>query len=260
MSLCVCDHWHCGAMARLDLATDLTLLHLQRKVARSLLHGSKGGLKSLTAKSLPLLAVEINTNEHSDISPLSNDRRLAEISGMIEKNFPPLPPRKLKKQQINSQQVQDKRENDLEAKKRLSKAHKAAMVLYASKRAKEGGLSVRACEKIIKSKHHGIGPSYSTIYHYVVDLGCIGISPIKPGPEGNYPPNIYRALCAAFGSFMQINQVNSSGRDNSQTKMVPIIADVVNITCSAAGNLLRQLCQDTAMNMKANKLYFAEER
>ena len=149
----------------------------------------------------------------------------------------------------------------LDGKRRFVKAHKAATVLYDRERAKsEGGLSVRNVEKIIKKKHNEIGPSSTTIHHYVVNLGLVGISPIKPGPVGNIPPLIYKALCAAFGSLMRINQINALAGDNSRSKMVPIIAKAMNLTSSAAYNLIRRLCRDTAIDMKANKLYFAEER
>ncbi len=58
----------------------------------------------------------------------------------------------------------------LDGKRRFVKAHKVATVLYDRERAKsEGGLSVRNVEKNIKTKHKGIGPSSTTIYHYVVN-------------------------------------------------------------------------------------------
>ncbi len=59
------------------------------------------------------------------------------------------------------------------------KSYKAATLLYDEKRSKgSSGMSVRqVAEKNKKIK--GVGPSASTIHHYVVDLGMSGQSPLK---------------------------------------------------------------------------------
>ena len=119
---------------------------------------------------------------------------------------------------------------------------------------------MRKVEAAIKSKHNGYGPSLSTIYHYVVNLGLIGMSPCKPGPKGNIPALMYKSLCAAFGSCMRINQINALGGDNSRNKMIPVISEAMNVNISTATELIRRLCRDTAIDMKADKMYFAEER
>lgn len=62
----------------------------------------------------------------------------------------------------------------------------------------------------------------------------------KPGPEGYMTADMYKALCAAFGSFMLINQINAVGGDNSQSKMIPVIAEATpNLSTSTCMNLLR---------------------
>ena len=131
--------------------------------------------------------------------------------------------------------------------------------MYDKESGKEKGLSLRKVECAIKTKHK-VGPSASTIYHYVVELGLIGMSPRKMGPEGRIPVDMYKALCAAFGSFMRINQINALGGDNCRSKMTTVIAEATNLSVSACADLVRRLCRDTAIDMKANKLYFAEER
>ena len=77
----------------------------------------------------------------------------------------------------------------------------------------------------------------------VVNLGLIGMSPRKPGP-GNIPAVMYKykSLCAAFGSCMRINQINALGGDNSGSKMIPLIAVMMNFSISAATDLIRHLC------------------
>ena len=67
-------------------------------------------------------------------------------------------------------------------------AHKAATTLYVLERSKEGGgMTVRQVEEIVKKKFHGIGPSKSTIQHYVVNLNIKGESPKKEGLSVTFP-------------------------------------------------------------------------
>jgi hypothetical protein len=62
---------------------------------------------------------------------------------------------------------------------------------------------------MIKKKYEGVGPSHATINHYVVNLGLIGVSPLKTSPKGNIPLPDYKALYAAFASYMRIEQLNN---------------------------------------------------
>jgi hypothetical protein len=175
----------------------------QRKVCRALPGKSKGRMKEI----LPLSSVDLNAGV-SELSDLTTGT-------IINGNLSPSPPRKLKKQRLNSQQVQYKREADLYKKSRQSKAHKAATLLYDQERGKENGLSVRAVESEIKKKFNGLGPSATTIYRYVVEYGLVGMLPRKPGPEGSISAVMDKSLCTAFGSFMRINQINACGGNNS---------------------------------------------
>ena len=74
---------------------------LQRKVARTLPNGSKGELKTSVTESVPVSAVDIDNNTMSDVSPITDDSGLAEIS---DENLLS-PPRKLKKLRLNSRQA-----------------------------------------------------------------------------------------------------------------------------------------------------------
>lgn len=117
---------------------------MQRKVTRA--------LPGKTKRKFNNVLSSIETN--SDTSPLSD------LSSSINGNdLEPSPPRKLKKQRLNSQQMQDKRENDLYLKNRQSKAHKAATLLYDNERRKENGLSLRAVERVIKKSTGVLDPA-----------------------------------------------------------------------------------------------------
>lgn len=109
-------------------------------------------------------------------------------------------------------------------------------------------MSVRQVEQAIKSTHKGFGPSRSTIHHYIVNLGLMGLSPLKPGPEG-----------AAFGCYMHINQIHALGGDNMRTNLIPVIAEGMDISVPTATELTWWLCWDIAINMKDDEIYFAEE-
>lgn len=114
---------------------------MQRKVARALPGKSKGRMK----EKYPLFSINLN-------SAASNTSPLSDLTGTINNNLQPSPMRKLKKQQLNSQQAQDIHEAILYKKTRQTKAHKAATLLYDEERQKENGLSLRAVESEIKNK------------------------------------------------------------------------------------------------------------
>ena len=69
-------------------------------------------------------------------------------------------------------------------------------------------MSVRKVEEKIKAKFKGVGPSASTIHHYVVNLGLVGASLQKIGLEGNITKVAHQALCTALLSMIQINELN----------------------------------------------------
>jgi len=235
--------------------SEASMKSLQRKVTRSLPHKTKRGLKhALPTSSILTQKSTGGSSTISDISPLTD------ISG--KENVPPSPPQKEKKQRLTTKQAQDKRAHDLVAKTKAKKAHKEATILYDRERQKtnNGGMSVRKVEEFIKKKHAGVGPSRATIHRYVVDYGLIGMSPRKHGPEGNIPAMMYTALCMAYGSFLRINQINAMGSDNSRSKLLPILAETMNISVSSSKELIKRLCRDTAIDMKCDKLSFAEER
>jgi hypothetical protein len=71
---------------------------------------------------------------------------------------------------------------------------------------------------------------------------------------------MYTALCMAYGSFLRINQINAMGSNNLRSKLVPIVAETMNISVSSSKELIKRLCRDTAIDMKCDKLSFAEER
>ena len=124
-------------------ASEASTKSMQRKVARSLPGKSKGGMKTNNLQRPPPVSSVHLDNTVSELSDLTN---VLSTNG----NFSPSPPRKMKKQRLNSQQAQDKRESDLYMKSRRSKAHKAATLLYDKERNKENGLSVREVERVIK--------------------------------------------------------------------------------------------------------------
>ena len=124
-------------------------------------------------------AISCNGESALNISPLTQATSLTSSSiGAI---------RQTKIRRLNSQQKQDERVDELERKMIFKDAHKAATIKYDEERKKEGGMSVRKVAEKIKSEY-GVGPSASTIHHYVSDLGLVGASPHKTGPEGSILP------------------------------------------------------------------------
>ena len=45
-----------------------------------------------------------------------------------------------------------------------------------------------------------------------------------------------------------------------RTKLIPLIAETMKIRVNSSAELIKRLCRDTAIDMKADRLSFAEER
>ncbi|KAL7445324.1 hypothetical protein ACHAXH_007798, partial [Discostella pseudostelligera] len=157
-----------------------------------------------------------------------------------------------------SQQKQDQRVEELERKNLFSTAHKAATTAYDEERKKEAGMSVRKVAAKIKSEF-GVGPSATTIHHYVTNLGLVGRSPMKMGPVGKLPPVAYKALCTALSSKLRINQLNAKG-SYTINKQVQLIMTAMGMSKAEATPLWKRVCRDTALDMVAGKVKVAEER
>ena len=233
---------------------------MQRKVSRdaqkvAAATGKKGKARpsSVSASESSPPIEEVNFSE--DQSPNSMSSVTEEDDDTRKK-----PPKKEKKHRLNAKQMQEKRQADLLARAKFSRAHKAATRLYAAQLDREeGGMSSRQVEAFIKKKY-GVGPSHATIHHYVVKRGDINVSPAKRGPEGNISAIAYKSLCAAFASFMQINQLNGTSGINKRGKMAPLVAEAMMVDIDVAREIIRRLSRDTAIDLSRGKLDFAEER
>ena len=183
-------------------------------IRRAILRRLPGGGKR---KSIALTdSVPPSTTDSSDQSPVSSITTTttagASSSSLSSSSEIPSTLSKQYKSRLTSEQKQKSRVSDLAAKEKEKAAHKDATMLYHQERSKgQGGLSVREVAEAIQKKHNGVGPSASTIHKYVVDLQCIGVSPMKKGQHcGNIPPVAYKALCSAFASKLRICQLNAS--------------------------------------------------
>jgi len=126
------------------------------------------------------------------IVPLSPIRPL--LTNFFTATEPESPPDKMNR--CNSKQMQDKRRKELKRREKRKAAHKSGTTLYADQLSLgPDGMSVRQCAEINKKRNGGIGPSPSTLHHYVVKLGKIGTSPLKKGPEGILDPVVGTRRC-----------------------------------------------------------------
>ena len=107
-------------------------------------------------------------------------------------------------------------------------------------------------------KFGGVGPSASTIHHYVADLNCVGESPLKKGPTGSIETVAYKALCTAFSSKIRIMQLN--GKAATRTKQIQWLMDTMKYKKQQATDLLVRLSRDCADNLTAGKINHVEER
>ena len=150
--------------------------------------------------------------------------------------------------------IQQRRVEDLAAKRHKSNVHKAAMRLFKQK---SDGMSIRQVYYSITAKYK-TRPSIATISRYAKE-GLINASPMKMGPVGHILSVAYKFLCKAYKSLIPINQMNECTGDNSQAKMIPMFAKTFNIRMVQATGLLNQVVHDTATDINAEKMNCAED-
>ena len=94
--------------------------------------------------------------------------------------------------------------------------------------------------------------------------GEIGCLPLRRGPKETSRSCTTRTLCAAYESFVTINQLNGNMRMCSSKKYGPLIFKVVSgdrEVCGADWSaLLKRVIRDTACNLKKCKSSNAEDR
>lgn len=238
---------------------------MQRKVARSMpMKSKKASVKAADATNAS--GSKSSADANVPISNITTDGSncagwVSSVTGFDDDdaNNDELLNWKPPRHRSNAKQMQEERCAMLRTKGIYSRALKFGTTLLASENAKENGMSSRQVAAIGKKRYKGIGPSHATLLHYVAN-GLIGVSPLKTGPQGDIPPHEYQALCAAFASFMRIQQLNKCQGTNKRGKMAPIIAETMYIDLNSARALLKRLARDTAIDMSCGKLNFAEER
>jgi hypothetical protein len=106
---------------------------------------------------------------------------LLDLSSLTGESSAPLAPQfpkpKLKQIRLTSSSVQQRRIDDLKAKRHKSDAHKAAVRLYDVEKQKPNGMSVRKVLSVILAKFK-VCPSRSTIARYTKH-GLMNASPMK---------------------------------------------------------------------------------
>ena len=168
----------------------------QRMVRRHLPGKGKRKMKELLSSdsSGTLNGTTVPREVVVDCSPVTDPTTTDE--SFFTATEPESPPDKMNR--CNSKQMQDKRRKELKRREKRKAAHKSGTTLYADQLSLgPDGMSVRQCAEINKKRNGGIGPSPSTLHHYVVKLGKIGTSPLKKGQEGILDPVVYNALCSA---------------------------------------------------------------
>jgi hypothetical protein len=102
--------------------------------------------------------------------------------------------------------------------------------------------------------------SANTAARYVRD-GMIGLSPLKRGPVGAFPPRVYEALKGAFVTYLKLEQAASKKQSNLKD-----LARLVNACVNKAGHnktrddLTRKLKKDTADQFEVGKANVVEQR
>jgi hypothetical protein len=197
--------------------------------------------------------VRIVTDNNTDLLPLTgeDDDPTASMTAMHPKP-------KRKQIRPTASAIQQRRVNNLAAKRHKSDAHKAAMRLFKVEKQKPDGMSIRLVYDAITAKY-GTCPSIATISRYAKQ-GLINASPMKMGPIGHILALAYKFLCQAYKSLVPINQMNACAGDNSRAKMIPMFTKTFNIGTVTVTGLLNQVVRNTATDINAKKMNCAEDR
>ena len=114
------------------------------------------------------------------------------------------------------------------------------MFVYAWEKGKGDGMSSMTVAELIRN-YCGISLCPRTIrtIQKKVKEGKIGCLPLRRGPKGNIPELHYNNLCAAFESFVTINQTNGNMRTCSGKKYGPLIFKVVYVQSHIYGKHIK---------------------
>ena len=180
-------------------------------------------LGALEAKQRPLLVV---TNNDADLSTLTggeDDDPTASATTTTTTTGPAQHPKPKRKQiRHTARATQQRRVDNLAAKRCKSEAHKAAVRLFhAEKQKPDGGMSIRMVYDAITAKYETC-PSIATISRYTKQ-GLINASPMRTGPLGHISAVAYKFLCQAYKSLVPINQMNACAGDNYRTSDGPAL-------------------------------------
>ena len=111
--------------------------------------------------------------------------------------------------------------------------------------------------KMIKSQF-GTGPSTTTIYHYVANLDHVGLLPLNRGSHGEILTIAYKALCMAFASFIQIQQLDL--KDCTPNKQIQWLMKTMNYKKVQEVSLWERVLCDSAINISTGIINHVEER
>ena len=134
--------------------------------------------------------------------------------------------------------------------------------MYVREKGKDDGMSARIVADLIRNDC-GISLSPRTLQKKV-KAGKIRCSPLRCGPKGNIPELHYKNLCAAYESFVTINQINGNMQIHSAKKYRPLIFKAVygdhEGCCADWSELLKRVIRDTACNLNKCKLHNNKDR
>ena len=121
----------------------------------------------------------MTTNNNSVVLPLTGSDSYAPTASTTTETTGPTHPKPKRKQiRPTVSAVQQRRVDDLAAKRHKSNAHKAAVRLFNAEKQKPDGMSIRQVYEAIMAKYKTC-PSIATISHYTSKEELVGASPMN---------------------------------------------------------------------------------
>ena len=163
------------------------------------------------------------------------------------------PPKKIRK---TAKQTQIERVNKKKRESLNTAAHKRCTLWYNIEKEKQDGLSATAvCDRVNNVEFKGATSVQArTVTRYVAE-GRAGESPKKRGYTGVVQPNVFKLICEAFETYIQINQINSRDWQHKRKYLAALLNKVVGISSDGSrvkDSFLNRVLRATETNFQAD--------
>lgn len=206
----------------------------------------------------PSIATDNTTAQSSTCA--ANPRALESVKRVLEPGSASSSAEKRTRKTPKQKQAEDAKK--LRASKLRSKALKMATVQIQQQKTKTSGSPVKPNAHIVRSVNEALGSNIapSTVNRYIQN-NMIGVSPMKRGPAPDIPSDIWKALKAAFTSYIKLEQAHSKQQSTVKTLSLRVNTLLNKFGYNKSGeDTTRKLRKETADEFSVDKTNMVEMR